>query len=206
MGESAPRIPPIHPPEWDEAAYDVMNALPHGRDNFLAGWKEGKPTRGTNLVCTLLNHPQLAKAFLTFNAHFFYASKLPGRVREILILRMAWLRHSECEFLAHVAIGRRVGLDDADVERIQIGPEAPGLASADADLLRAVDELKADARIGAQTWARLSGQFDTQQLLELVFIVGCYEVLAMAFNSFEIQLEPGAARLDPKILARLEKS
>lgn len=206
MTESVPRIPPIHPPEWGEAAYDVMSALPHGRDNILAGWKVGKPPLGTNFVCTLLNHPQLAKAFLTFNAHFFYASKLSARVREILIMRMAWLRHAECEFLAHAAIGRRVGLDDADVERIQLGPDAPGLSPEDADLLRAVDELKADARIGAQTWARLSAQYDTEQLLELVFIVGCYEVLAMAFNSFEIQLEPGAEPLDPATRARLEKS
>jgi 4-carboxymuconolactone decarboxylase len=206
LTEPVPRILPVHPPEWDETAYDVMSALPHGRDNILAGWKAGTPPLGTNFVCTLLRHPPLAKAFLTFNAYFFYASKLSLRVREILIMRMAWLRHAECEFLAHAAIGRRAGLVEADVERIQLGPEAPGLDPADADLLRAVDELKADARIGAQTWARLGSQFDTEQLLELVFVVGCYEVLAMAFNSFEIQLEPGATPLDPETRVRLEKS
>ncbi|HTV94680.1 MAG TPA: carboxymuconolactone decarboxylase family protein [Steroidobacteraceae bacterium] len=190
-----PRIAPLLPPDWDAEAYDVMSTLPHGRDNVLEGWRTGKPVAGTHLVCTQLRHPALAKAFLTFNAHFFYASKLPDRVREILILRIGWLRHADYEFIAHVELGRRAGLTDADIEHIKLGPTAAGLAPEDALLLRAVDELKSEARIGAGTWTLLARRFDAQQLLELIFIVGCYEMLAMALNSVEIQLEPGIAPL-----------
>lgn len=200
--ESAARIAPLLPPDWDEAAYDAMSVLPHGRDNVLAGWRSSKPICGTNLVCTQLRHAALAKAFLTFNAHFFYASKLPPRVREILILRIAWLRCSEYEFVAHIELGRQAGLTEAEIERIQSGPDAVGWAPADAHLVRAVDELKADTCISAGTWAGLLAQrFDSEQLLELVFIVGCYETLAMAMNSFAVQLDN--AGLDPATRARM---
>jgi alkylhydroperoxidase family enzyme len=199
--QSAPRIAPLLPPDWDAAAYDAMSALPHGRDNVLANWRAGQQVSGTNLVCTQLRHPALAKAFLTFNGHFFYSSKLPARVREILILRIAWLRHSEYEFVAHIDLGRRAGLGDAEIERIQFGPDAAGWAPEDADLVRAVDELKADACISAKTWAALAERFDSEQLLELVFIVGCYETLAMAMNSVGVQLDN--AGLDPAARARL---
>ncbi|MBP6482643.1 MAG: hypothetical protein KA310_17425, partial [Pseudomonadales bacterium] len=61
----------------------------------------------------------------------------------------------------------------------------------DADLLRAVDELHADACIGDATWARLSAHFDAKQLLDIEFAVGCYDVLAMAFKTFGVPFEPG---------------
>jgi 4-carboxymuconolactone decarboxylase len=202
MDEPVARIAPLLPPDWDEATYDVMTMLPHGRDNVLKGWGLGKPVLGTNLLCTQLRHAPLAKAFLAFNAHFFYASKLPARIREILILRIAWLRHAEYEYVAHVALGKRAGLTDAEIERMQLGPSAQGLPAGDADLLRAVDELKAEARIGQDTWAALSQVFDEQQLLEIIFIVGCYETLAMALNSCEVQLYNGAG-LDAATRERL---
>jgi 4-carboxymuconolactone decarboxylase len=203
--ESKPRIEPLLPPDWDKEAYDVLSMLPHGRDNVLAGWSAGKPVPGTYVLCTMLRHPDLAKAFLTFNAHFFYSSKLVARVREVLILRIAWLRRTESEFIAHVELGKAAGLTDADIRSIQFGPDADGLSPEDANLVRAADELKTDARISARTWARLSQRFDTKQMLEIVYIVGCYETLAMVFNSVEVQLESGVAPLDPETRARLNR-
>ena len=58
-----------------------------------------------------------------------------------------------------------------------------------------VDELHADACITAATYARLAAHFDAQQLLDLVFTVGCYDVLAMAFKSFAVALEPGTGKV-----------
>ena len=52
----------------------------------------------------------------------------------------------------------------------------------------------ADAFISDATWAGLTRSFEQRQLMDLVFTVGTYTLLAMAFNSFGIQLDPG---LDP---------
>src|SRR3546814_16570157 len=73
-----------------------------------------------------------------------------------------------------------------------------------ADLLHAVDELHADACIGAATWQRLAASFDTAQLIDIVFAVGCYDLLAMVFKSFGVQLEPGVDPLPPVLSARLQ--
>jgi len=202
MDEPVARIAPLLPPDWDAETYDVMTMLPHGRDNVLRGWGLGQPVLGTNLLCTQLRHAPLAKAFLAFNAHFFYASKLSARVREILIQRIAWLRHAEYEYVAHVALGKRAGLTDAEIELIRRGPKAEGLTPGDADLLRAVDELKAEARISQGTWTALSQVYGEQEMLEIIFIVGCYETLAMALNSCAVQLDPESG-LDPATRARL---
>jgi len=151
----------------------------------------------------MLRHPALAKAFLTFNNHIAVASSISKRIRELLILRISWLRGEEYEFVQHLVLGVRAGLTEAELQRVQLGPDAPGWDPEDADLVRAVDELHADACIGDVTWARLAARFDTPQLLDILFAVGCYEVLAMMLKTCRVPLEAGVEPLDPEVRARM---
>jgi hypothetical protein len=56
-------------------------------------------------------------------------------------------------------------------------------------MLAAVDELIEDATISDATWAVLAGDLDEQQLMDLVFTVGEYDLLAMAFRAFGVELD-----------------
>jgi len=202
--EPASRITPLLPSEWDEGILDALGAFPRGLDFVLSRWKGGGvDARGMHVLGTLAHHPTLAKAFLTFNAHVAGASTLAVRVRELVILRISWLRQAEYEFVQHVILGLRAGLTEEEVERVQRGPDAPGWDPLDADLVRATDELHTQARIEQATWERLAARFDTAQLMDLVFLIGCYDVLSMAIKSFATQLEPGVASLDPAARARM---
>jgi alkylhydroperoxidase family enzyme len=201
-----PRISPVLPPEWKGEVLDAVSAFPHGRDFVLSRHRLGEAPGGMHALGTMLHHPALAKAFLTFNNHISSTSTLSKRTRELAILRIGWLRQAEYEFIQHLALGARAGLSEAELERVQLGPDAPGWDPVDADLLRAVDELNADACIAAATYDRLSAHFDSAQLLDLVFTVGCYDVLAMAFKTFGVALEPGTAPLDPAVRARMYAS
>lgn len=197
-----PRVPPLLPPEWDTTVHDALSAFPSGRDFVLKSY-QAEGARGMHGLGVLLHHPALAKAFLTFNNHVAIASTLTKRTRELLILRISWLRRSEYEFVQHVVLGRNAGLTEAELARVQVGPDAPGWDPVDADLLRAADELHADARILDATWQRLGTHFDRQQLMDMVFVVGCYDILAMVFKTFGVQLEPGVDALDPDSKARM---
>ena len=46
-----------------------------------------------------------------------------------------------------------------------------------------------DARLSDGTWATLSAELDTQQLMDVVFTVGAYDLLAMAFRTFDVELD-----------------
>ena len=199
-----PRISPLLPPEWDADVLDAMSVFPSARD-FVLSHHESADSRGVNGVGVLLRHPALAKAFFAFNNHVAKASSVSTRVRELLILRVSWLRRSEYEFIQHIVLGKRAGLSDADIERVQFGPDAPGWNPVDVDLLRAVDELLAEAKILDETWKRLAAHFSTTELMDMVFAVGCYEILALAFNTFGPQLEPGVEPLDPVVRERMHR-
>jgi alkylhydroperoxidase family enzyme len=202
--ENGPRIKPLLPPEWDAVALDALGAFPKSLAFVLAKWEAGQgDVRGMNVLGTLAHYPALTKAYMTFNAHVAGASSLDVRVREIAILRLSWLRKAEYEYVQHVILGLRAGLTQEEIERIEQGPDALGWSAEDADVLRAADELCVAAKISKPTWDRLLTRFSVQQVMDLIFIIGCYEVLAMAVNSFNADIEPGVAPLAPSTRERM---
>jgi AhpD family alkylhydroperoxidase len=118
--------------------------------------------------------------------------KLPRRDTELVILRVAHLRGCRYEFDHHVRLGRRAGLDDEDLRRVVEGPAADGWTPREAALLAAVDELHEDGDLGDESWDALRGHLDERRLIELVFLVGHYEMLATAIAALRIQ--PDAPR------------
>jgi alkylhydroperoxidase family enzyme len=119
-------------------------------------------------------------------------SSLPDRIREIAIIRTAWSGFGEYEWAQHVRMSRASGcLTDAEIDALSIGPEAAEWAPEDATVVRAIDEMLTDKNVSNPTWELLEQQFSRQQLIDLVFTVGTYDMHSMAFATLGLQLEPG---------------
>jgi len=186
-----PRIRPRPSSDWDAEVFDALGAIMRQRDSQPAERSDPGAPRAVNALAVLMRYPALAKAFLTFNRHLLYESSLSDRIRELLILRIGWLRRAEYEWAQHVLLAQRAGLRKEEIEAVKDGPNATVWVPFEAALLRAVDELHADAFVGDATWEVLAAHLDQRQLMDLVFTVGAYDLLAMAFNTFGLELDPG---------------
>jgi alkylhydroperoxidase family enzyme len=144
---------------------------------------------GLNAMGVLAQHPELTAAFNQLIRHALYFTTITPRQRELLVLRVAHLRDSAYEWAQHVYQAGVVGLSLEEIARVRVGPSAPEWAPLDRALLAAADELVGDARIGEQTYEALSAELDTQQLMDVVFTVGAYEVFAMALRTFDVELD-----------------
>jgi alkylhydroperoxidase family enzyme len=168
---------------------DALAALrpAHARHPFPA--RDPDRPKGLNVLGTFARHPALARAFHTFNGHILFATTLSVRQRELLVLRVAALRQSDYEWAQHAVLAADAGLTDDDVSRIKDSPEAAEWSVLDRALLSAADELVRDARIADATWEALAAELDDQQLMDVVFTVGAYDLLAMALRSFDVELD-----------------
>jgi 4-carboxymuconolactone decarboxylase len=194
---SEPRIPPRPSADWDAEVLDALSVLRSpGSARQAPGPKPGRDRPVSNILGIFAWHPALTKAFLPFNNHLF-ASTLTARDREMVTVRTGWLRRGEYEWAQHVRMARNAGLSDEEVDAISVGPDSAVWGPRDAALLRAVDEIVADRCIGDETWKRLAEHLDRKQLMDLVFTIGNYDLLAMAFNTFGLQLDPGLAGFPP---------
>jgi alkylhydroperoxidase family enzyme len=181
----SPRLTPLPPKEWSKAAGEALAPLlpPTGRP------RGGNGPKGLNALGLLARYPALALAYNTFSGQVMYGSTLTPRQRELLVLRVAAHRGSEYEWRQHVASAGDNGVDPDEVARIATGTEAPQWSDLERALLRAVDELLGDALIGEETWSTLATDLDDRQLMDVVFTVGAYDVLAMALRTFGVPLD-----------------
>ena len=189
-----PRLRPLPPAEWPGAMREALAALRPPEPRHPLPTPGGDRPKGLNVLGTLARHPALTRAYHTFNGHVLFANTLSVRQRELLVLRVAAVRSAEYEWAQHVVLARDAGLDDDEIARIAEGPDAPGWSPLDAAMVRAVDELVVDATIADGTWAALARELDEQQLMDLVFTVGAYDLLAMALRSFRVQLDDDLIR------------
>jgi 4-carboxymuconolactone decarboxylase len=177
-----PRIPPLPPEEWSGEIKKILGAVPGGVENRLGD---------NNIFPTLAQHPELFRAWLRFGGYLLTSGKLPGRDRELLILRTAANCRSSYEWGQHVRISLAGGFDREVVDRVLEGPDAEGWSAHEAALLRAADELHRNSRISDETWTALAESYDTERLMEATMVVGHYQMLAGALNSFGVELDEG---------------
>ena len=149
-----------------------------------------------NITRTLAHYPELSRAWGRFAQHVLRDSSLPPRERELVILRMGWNCRSGYEFGQHRRIGQEAGLTLEEVERVKQGPDDAVWTPHEAALLRAADELHGDAFVSDTTWNTLAETYNTQQLMDVVFAAGQYNLVSMALNTLGVQLEPGTPGLE----------
>ena len=173
-----PRIEPLESDQWSDEAARVMAPIAEA----------GPPL---NIFKTLAHHPGLMRRWMVFANHVLAKSTLPARERELVILRIGYLCQSGYEWGQHVEIGRVAGLTDDEIRRIQAGPADPAWSDLDRALLAATDELHADSFVTDTTWEALAAHLTTEQMMDVVFAVGQYNLVSMALNSFGVQPEDG---------------
>lgn len=180
--QPSPRIAPVTRAEWTDEIRDYFR-LSEG-----TGSEGGEPR--LNVVLTMAHNPALAMAYRPLGAHLLLTSSLSPRVREMVTLRTAWLCRSDYEWTKHELLARQIGMTDAEIEGIRAGPDAPLWSEFDRHLLRATDQLKNNSDIDDASWQVLARQLDRRQLLDFIFTVGMYAMLAMALNAARVQMEP----------------
>lgn len=183
----AGRIPNLPVEQWTpevEALFALM--LP-----------PGSTARGSDLnsILVLAQHPEFADPYLRFNAMLAKASDLPARLKEIAILRVAWRRGSTYEWLHHALSASRAGFGAEHMAALM--QEVPGavFTSDERAVVDATDDICLNGAIGDRTWPAISAALDRRQIMELLFVVGCYIMLAAILRTAQAPVEePVAAR------------
>lgn len=111
---------------------------------------------------------------------------LPRRETEIAIVRVAHLRQCTYELEHHRRLARRARISPADLDRVGDGPDADGWAARERSILRSVDELDRTQDLTDETWDDLRLHLDVREAIELVMLVGHYEMLATAITALRI--------------------
>ena len=169
MRELEVRVPPLEVAEFSEEQARLVGDWTH-----------------LNFSRVIVRHPEMYRVFVPYIAQAIGGTKLPPRDREVLVVRTLALGRDVYEAHHHVQIALKAGMSEADIAAVRSG--ADSLSDWDRLLVRAADELVRDQILSDAAWAALAERYSQAQLMDLVFLVGCYNVMAMLTKSFGIEL------------------
>jgi len=175
---------------------DALSELRPADARHPAPARAGRP-KGLNVLGIFAHHPALARAYNVFNAHVLFSTSLSERQRELLVLRVAALRRAEYEWRQHAVLATDVGIASEEISAVGGDLHAHSWDPLERAMLEAVDELVASATISDATWRALIPGLSTEQLMDLVFTVGAYDLLAMMFGAFGVELDNDLSAVVP---------
>ncbi|WP_067478240.1 carboxymuconolactone decarboxylase family protein [Actinomadura hibisca] len=168
----APRIPPLPEDEWGEVLRAVVAT-----------------TGPLNVFTTLGRHQELFDSWIGFGSRLLMQGTLSARVRELAILRTAHLRSCAYEWTHHHRLGLDAGLTEIEIAALRLDPAGHAWDGDDRAVLAAVDELHERGTLGDAAWNALAERFDERGLIELIILVGHYQMLAFALNALRVQTD-----------------
>lgn len=175
MSVDKQRMPSVPPEQFDDRVHEILAMV-------------GEPGSGYNFTHWFVNHPVLAKNWLVYNRGLF-EGELPHTLREIIILRVAHYYGSDYEWVEHVEISKRIGLTQSHFDAVKIGSDAVIWSPVESACLNAVDQLCSQHDINDALWHELEKQLNAKQLMELLFVIGSYTLMAWVLRAVRMPLQ-----------------
>lgn len=150
----------------------------------------------------LAQNPQLAGRVYALLNTLMKTPTLPLRLREIVVLRIAWLTGSEYQWGQHYRIARtQAGLTDEDVLAVRDGAANPRFTRQDRAVLKAVDDTIAAHGISDDAWRACASILNERALVELVVAIGTWTMFSQIFHSLDVPLSDDGTPWPPDGIA-----
>lgn len=183
---TVPRLAAVAPSEVSEDQAELNRSLREGVERYLQGFVSQRDDGGLiGPFPAMLRFPDLGGAFWEFFLALAHGSSLPARVGEVAILRVAAATGAAYEIYSHEIRARAVGLPDSIVAVIVAGQRPSDLSNDEGVAHDLATVLTAGRQVPTRLYESAVGAFGERGVAELVYLVGCYQVVAALLNTFD---------------------
>ena len=144
-----------------------------------------------NVYKLLLHSPSLAAIWLEFVSAARFKVELEGRLREIVIVRVAHLNRTAYVFKQHVPqLSAPEGLSDAECDALADWRSAKTFSARERAALAYTDAMTRDIAVPDEVFDALRAHFNERQIVELSVLIGLYNMHTRVFTALGIDPEP----------------
>ena len=183
------RLALLYPQQLDGAQKNLYTSIDRKAIPWAAasGFKAKLPDgRLIGPYNPILLSPAIAVSFLELLAAEQEHSTLSNRIRQVIILTVGSVWHSDYERYAHVAVARKAGLPEPAIQALCLGESAPELEPHEQLAQEVTRQLTAKHEIDDRLYQEALVSFGERGLLDLVFLAGCYHITSSLLNAFEV--------------------
>lgn len=172
-----------HVPLIDESDVPATQAL-------IERFKKGRRGNLLGIYKALLHSPKLAETWFGHLNAVRWETGLSGRLRELLIIRVGW--RLDCAYIIKQHIPKLAapeGVTDIESEALLSEDLGTCFMPDERAAIQLADELTVRATPSRETVATLKTFFDDRMLVEMMVLIGTYNMHARFVNGLDIDLE-----------------
>lgn len=178
---------PYPGPAGDEAAREVEQRIASERGEVLAIYR------------MLLHAPGIADGWRHLLTEVRRDAELPGRLRELVIMRVAALNRAVYEAEHHHAIAVGEGVSERQLQCLAASRPLDrrvlaevGFTDGEVDALALTESLTTDVRVDDRVFARVADRLGARQAVELVVTIAAYNMVSRFLVALDIESETTA--------------
>jgi alkylhydroperoxidase family enzyme len=160
--------------------------VPLPRDEDLT--EEVRATLGSlpplHVFRMMANAPASFQPFLAMAGSVLLGAEFDARKREIAVLRVARVTHSEYEWTQHERLGRNLGVSESEIGIIRDEDPVESLDEEGNLLCRVADEISRDVRL-----SDVLERYGVRQATELIVCCSYFNMLSRFLESTRVELE-----------------
>ncbi len=142
-----------------------------------------------HLYQMLLHSPPVAEGWLGFLTAIRQQCRLPGALRELVIMRVAALNNAPYEADQHAPIALREGVSPEQLDALADWGAAGCYTAQQRAVLALTDHMTRDVQVPAAVMADVRAHFDDRETVELVATVAAYNMVSRFLEALEIHTQ-----------------
>jgi len=146
----------------------------------------------------LLRSPEMGNASQKLGDYLRFHTAVPQRLNEMAILMTARWWSAQYEWTAHKALALTAGLNPSVIDDIQAGRRPAGMKADEATVFDFCTELREHRRVSDATFKAATGLLGEQGVVDLVGVMGYYDLVSMVLNVDRYPLPQGAQPAFPE--------
>jgi 4-carboxymuconolactone decarboxylase len=151
-----------------------------------------------NLYKALANHPALVAAWTDFSKTLRHDTRTPRALRELVILRGAQLMRSEYEWAQHLAMARKAGVREDQIQNLAKWAASPVFTAQEKAAL-ALGEAVTQGHVSDAVHAEAKRHFDEHDYVEIALVAAFYAMVGRMLDAMGVELEPEMRNYSPKL-------
>lgn len=141
-----------------------------------------------NLYRMLLHSPPVADGWRTFLTSIRQQCSLSGRIRELVIMRVAVINGAEYEYHAHRPFAIKEGLTEAQLEALRSG-RLDAFDARERAVLDYTDSMTRQVHVPDPVFAGVRGHFNDREMVELTATVAAYNLVSRFLEALQVDRE-----------------
>lgn len=133
----------------------------------------------------LLHSPPVAAGWLTFLTAIRQQCNLSGRIRELVILRVAVINGAEYEFRAHIPFALKEGFSQGQIDAVREGT-FESFDAAERAALAYSESITRDVQVPDAVFEAVRLHFNERELVELSATIAAYNLVSRFLEALQV--------------------